>query len=314
MTPPEAGGRRRILVIKLSALGDFVLAFGPFAAIRAHHPNAHVTLLTTRPYAGLARRSPWFDEVWEEGRPDWTDIRGLARLLRRLRAGDFARVYDLQTSGRSSRYRWLVGRGAEWSGIARGASHAHANPERDALHTLERQREQLVQAGVVRFPVPEPAWLDADLGHLGLPERFALLVPGASPGRPSKRWPHFPALAATLPMPVVVVGTKGEASLAAAVRALRPDMLDVTGRTSLLELGTLARRAVLAVGNDTGPVHFAAAVGCPTLALFGADSDPRITAPRGERVRVLRRAPLSALAAEEVLASLREMDALPRSA
>ncbi|WP_431272755.1 glycosyltransferase family 9 protein [Dankookia sp. P2] len=49
---------QRILVIKLAALGDFVQAFGPFAAIRAHHPGAEVTLLTTPPYAGLARLSP----------------------------------------------------------------------------------------------------------------------------------------------------------------------------------------------------------------------------------------------------------------
>ena len=66
----------RILVIKLGALGDFAQAFGPFAAIRAHHPGAEITLLTTPPFAPLARQAPWFDQVWENGRP-----RGLARTI-----------------------------------------------------------------------------------------------------------------------------------------------------------------------------------------------------------------------------------------
>ncbi|MFN9094834.1 MAG: glycosyltransferase family 9 protein, partial [Alphaproteobacteria bacterium] len=191
----------RILVIKLGALGDFAQAFGPFAAIRAHHPGAEIMLLTTPPFAPLARQAPWFDQVWENGRP-----RGLAALWalgRRLRAARFDRVYDLQTSDRSSRYRWLVGRGVEWSGSAAGASHPHANPQRDFMHTVERQREQLEMAGISHFPAPELAWLDADITRFALPERFALLIPGASPGRPAKRWPveNFAGLAAALDIP-----------------------------------------------------------------------------------------------------------------
>jgi hypothetical protein len=196
----------RILVIKLAALGDFVQAFGPFAAIRAHHPGAAITLLTTPPYAELARLSPWFDAVWIDGRPAWSDPAAIWRLFRRLRGAGFARVYDLQTSARTSRYRWMVGRGAEWSGIARGASHPHANPLRDLMHTAERQREQLEMAGITAFPTPELGWLEADVADLGLPPRYALLIPGASPLRPGKRWPvgHFAALAAGLDHPVAV--------------------------------------------------------------------------------------------------------------
>ena len=146
MTAPGPGAaRQRILVIKLAALGDFVQAFGPFAAIRAHHPDAAIALLTTPPFAGLARRSPWFDAVWSDGRPSWRDPAAWWRLARRLRAAGFARVYDLQTSRRSSRYRLLAGPRAEWSGIAPGASHPHANPARDSMHTVERQREQEAQ-------------------------------------------------------------------------------------------------------------------------------------------------------------------------
>ena len=59
----------RILVIKLGALGDVVLAMGPFAAIRRHHPRAHIVLLTGAAYADFLRPSGWFDEIWTDDRP-----------------------------------------------------------------------------------------------------------------------------------------------------------------------------------------------------------------------------------------------------
>ncbi len=303
----------RILVIRLGALGDVVQSFGPFAAIRAHHRDARITLLTTRPFAALLRRSPWFDEVWEDGRPRWTDPRSMFALVRRLRTARFDRVYDLQTSSRSSRYRWLMGRGVEWSGIGRFASHPHANPDRDEMHTLERQREQLEMAGITHFPVPDLSWLAGDVSPFGLPPRFALLIPGASPQRPRKRWPaeRFAALAARLDRPAVVLGGPAEAAIGATIAAAAPGTLDLTGKTGFGDIAAIARRASFAVGNDTGPTHLVAASGCPTLALFGGDSDPALCAPRGPQVAVLRHDPLDALTVEEVRLTLAAFSALP---
>jgi ADP-heptose:LPS heptosyltransferase len=194
----------------------------------------------------------------------------------------------------------------EWSGIAPGASHPHANPLRDLMHTAERQREQLEMAGITEFPMPELDWLDDDISAFGLPERYALLIPGASPGRPGKRWPaeRFGELAVMLDLPVVVVGGPAEAPLAAAIRAKAPGAIDLTGRTSFAALGAVARRAAYAIGNDTGPTHLIAAAGCPTLALFGAESDPALCAPRGRSVAVLRQEPLGALDVAEVRTAL----------
>jgi ADP-heptose:LPS heptosyltransferase len=292
----------RILVIKLAALGDFVQGFGPFAAIRAHHPEARITLLTTPPFRALAEAAPWFDEVWADGRPDWTSLAALARLALRLRRAGFDRVYDLQTSGRSSRYRLFVGGRAEWSGIARGASHPDADPGRDALHTVERQRGQLRAAGITAFPRPALDWLQGDVSAFALPEGFALLLPGASPLRPGKRWPaaKFGALAAGLGRPVVIGGGPAEAEIAREILTLAPGALDLTGRTDLRQLAAVARQAALAIGNDSGPTHLAAAAGCPTLALFGDESDPALCAPRGLAVQVLRHHPLAALPVQAV--------------
>jgi len=293
----------RILVIKLGALGDFVLAFGPFAAIRAQHPAAEVTLLTTAPFADLARASPWFDQVLIDTRPRWWDLPALVRLRRTLQGFDF--VYDLQTSCRSSHYHRMAGR-PPWSGIARGASHPHANPGRDGMHTLDRQREQLAMAGIPAVPLPDLAWL-LGAGPM-LPTPYALLVPGAAPHRPAKRWPaaRFGALARMLDaqgMRPVVAGAGTDRPLAAEITATCPAALDLTGRTSLMDLAGLSARAVLAVGNDTGPMHLAAAMGCRCVVLFSGRSDPALTAPRGH-VTVLRETDLADLPMERVAAAL----------
>lgn len=300
----------RILVVKLGALGDFVLAFAPFQAIRRHHPNADLTLLTTAPFAELARASGWFDEVWVDARPPLWHVAGWMALRRRLRAGGFDRVYDLQTSDRSGWYYRLLGDGVEWSGIAHGCSHPHRNPHRDRMHTAERQAEQLAAAGIAAVPPPDLGWLDADVARFALPPRFLLMVPGGAAHRSAKRWPaaSYSTLAERLAardLPPVVIGGAGEADAAAAIRRSCGAALDLTGRTTLLEIAGVASRAAGAVGNDTGPMHIAAAAGCPSLVLFSAASDPALCGQRGPSVAYLRRPRLADLAVDEVEAALR---------
>lgn len=303
-----------ILVIKHGALGDLVQAFGPFAAIRTHHPDAAITLLTTRPFAGLMAKAPWFDAVTVDDRPPWWNLLAWRSLGRSLAAAGYGRVYDLQTSDRSSRLflaMRLYGARPEWSGIAPGASHPHANPGRDAMHTMDRQREQLAMAGIAAFPAPDLGWLAGDITRFGLPARFALLVPGAAPHRPAKRWPAeaYGTLAAHLAaqgLGPVILGTAGEAPLAATIRAACPGAIDLTGKTAIADIAAIAAGATLAVGNDTGPMHLVAAMGTPSRVLFSADSDPALCAPRGTggNVRVLRVADLRGLTPAEVIASL----------
>jgi ADP-heptose:LPS heptosyltransferase len=298
---------RDILVIRHGALGDFVLSFPAFAAIRARHIGARITLQTTAPFAALARGAPWFDAVVVDPRPSWWNLPGLVAVRRQLRGHDF--VYDLQTSGRSTRYFRLAGR-PPWSGIAGGCSHPHANPLRDVMHTLERQREQLEMAGVTDFPAPDLGWLASE--PRALPSPYALLVPGAAAHRPEKRWPaeKFGAFANILVargLTPVVVGTKMEAPLVAVIRDICPQAVDLVGQTAIAEIFGLARGAALAVGNDTGPMHLAAASGCACVVLFSSASDPALTAPRGPGGTwpvLLREPDLSGLAVERVAAAL----------
>ena len=299
----------RVLVIKLGALGDFVQAFGPFAAIRRHHAAAGITLLTTAPFAALAEASGWFDAVVLDTRPAWWRIGAVLELRRRLRAARPDRVYDLQTSGRSSAYFRLFGLSRpDWSGIAAGSSHPHANPQRDLMHTIERQAEQLRMAGIdAPDAAPDLAWLDTDVARFDLPPGFVLLAPGGAAHRSGKRWPHFADLARRLAASgrtPVLLGTAADADAVAAIRTACPAARDLSGRTALLEIAGLARRAAGAVGNDTGPMHLIAATGCPSLVLFSHDSDPALCAQRGPAVAILRRPDLAALEPEEVEARM----------
>lgn len=299
-----------ILVIKLGALGDFIQATGPFAAIRRHHRDARIVLLTTEPFAPLARASGYFDDVWIDARPPAWNLPDLFALRRRLRGSGFTRVYDLQTSDRSGWYFRLMGGRVEWSGIAPGASHPHANPARDAMHTVDRQREQLALAGIAEVPPPDVSWLRPSVAHFALPPRYALLVPGGAAHRPEKRWPatRYAALARALAargVTPVLIGGAAEADVLRAIREAVPEARDLSGKTSLAEIASLARGAVAAVGNDTGPMHIVAAAGCPSVVLFSHESDPALCAPRagagGPAPAILRRTSLDALTVEEVV-------------
>jgi ADP-heptose:LPS heptosyltransferase len=301
----------KILVIKLGALGDFIQAMGPAASIRAHHPSAEITLLTTAPFLELARAAPYFDRVRIDERPPLWDLAALLRLRSWLRGENFARVYDLQTAQRTSWYFRLMGPGQRprWSGIARGASHPHANPARDLMHTLDRQAEQLRIAGIAQVAAPDLSWASRDIARFALPERFVLLVPGGAAHRPEKRWPiaHYAALAQRLAargLVPVVLGGKDEAPLGAAIVAACPEAKDLTGQTSLGEIVGLGAAAFHAIGNDTGPMHAIVAAGARALVLYSAASDPALTQPRGAGVVILRRPALADLTVDEVEAAL----------
>src|SRR5712691_3760875 len=186
----RARGSRHILVIRLSALGDFIQALGPFAAIRRHHAGDRISLLTTRPFTAFARELGYFDEVLVDRRPAPLTLAGWLALRRRLRQGGFDRVYDLQTSHRPGMYAALLRPGMpQWSGIAWGCSHPHANPDRDRQHTLDKQAEQLLMAGIYPTPLPVLPPFDRALPEPLAGRDFVLLAPGSSPRHLAKRWP-----------------------------------------------------------------------------------------------------------------------------
>ncbi|WP_417822752.1 glycosyltransferase family 9 protein [Thalassospira lucentensis] len=311
----SATGKKRILVIKLSALGDVILAMGPFAAIRAAHPDAHITVLTTRPFVDLMKASGFFDAIAIDRRPKLTNLREVFALRRFLRNGNFDRVYDLQTSDRSGFYYKLFWPSPkpEWSGIARGCSHPHANPERDSMHALDRIFDQLEYAGISKVPVPVLAGPDIDLDRFGIRSPFVLICPGGAPHRPAKRWPaeRFGLLAKKLAdyrLTPVLIGTDKESDVLGKIDAMCPKARNLMGRTGFLDIASLGARSVLAIGNDTGPMHIAAAAGAPSIVLFSRESDPKLSAPRGisdNAVSTVRESDLRELTVNRVMEEVR---------
>jgi ADP-heptose:LPS heptosyltransferase len=320
----------RVLILKFGALGDVVQGFAAFAQIRAAHPHAEITLLTTPPYAEFTRASGLFDHVETDGRPK--GVGPHLALFRRLRRARYDRVYDLQNSSRSKRYiHGFWPSPPEWSGISQGASHRQTRPDRTALHNLDRTADQLHVAGVGppvmsgEAPPPDMGWaarigrqgLASAAARFGLTPPFALLVPGASPVKPEKFWPvaSYGELAQALiarGVQIAMVGAKAEAPLAAAVRAMAPEAIDLTGRTDLFQLAALGEEALLCVGNDTGPTHLIAYAGAPGLMLMSKVTDPNHCAPRAA-MGVIKVENLSTVEPDAVLAALQTQlgDRLP---
>ena len=177
------------------------------------------------------------------------------------------------------------------------------------MHTIERQRAQLAIAGILDVPLADLSFLDGDISDLSLPDRIAVLIPSASPDRPAKLWPgeRYAELALALiarGLSPVIIGGSDAKAVSQKITEAAPGTIDLTGRTSLGQLAAVARRAELAIGNDTGPTHLISLVGCPTIALFGGDSNPEKTGPVGPAARVVRAEALEQLTVADVLAAL----------
>ncbi len=321
----------RILSIKLSALGDFVLALAAMKKIRASHPKAHITLLTTPPFEALAKICPYFNAVDTGGRPEtfaqWMALRA------RIKAANYDRVYDLQTSAHSNRiFQALRPNPPAWSGIAFGCSLPHKNPLRNAMHTLERQADQLMYAGIWpdapteagSAPPPDLSWIakaappERPVPGANKPRPYVMFVPGGSAHRMEKRWPveKYSELARILyarGFDVVIIGGPTEADLAHQIQRAVPRARDLTGRTDFARIALLGAKAALAVGNDTGPLHLAVAGGAPAIVLFSRASDPKLSAPRG-RVAILRAENLADLPVAQVAQAANSLAPSPTAA
>lgn len=301
----------KILVIKLGALGDIILAMEAFHAVRAKHPAAHITLLTRKPFVKLTSQMPWFDEVVVDTKPKFHQIGKMLKLRKVLREADYTRVYDLQGNDRSGLYFKLMGPGQpEWCGTAKGCSHQRHDHRKDPVPATERLLRFLESVDVPRAGAPELSWLTGDVSGLGLPEKYVVLIPGCAPQHPHKRWPaeHFAKLAGMLAeqgLGAVAVGTSVDSGVIEEIRAICPSVVSIAGKTDIGQLAEVAKRAEGAVGNDTGPIHIAAVAGAPTLSLMSGKSDPKRMTPRGADVGFLQKDDLKDLSPEEVMKSLR---------
>jgi len=298
----------RILVIKHGALGDMVQGFDSFAGLRAGRPEARITLLTSPPFSGLMRMTPWFDEVVEDRRRPVFDVPQLLR-IRTLLHQEWEMIVDLQCSRRTSRYhRFLTPSGTRWLGTSSGASDPY--PDFTGVNNVERMKVAAKMAGGAGSVTAQLDWLGS--AKASISKQAVVLVPGCSPAKPSKRWPaaHFAAVAQELMASgrdVAIVGTAADRDAADLVIAEAPGCTDMVGKTDLASLTTLFASAHAVIGNDTGPVFLAAKTGVPTLMVMGQDTDPDMSAPTGAKAGWVRQDRIENVAPQAVLDALRHL-------
>ena len=302
--------QRSILVIRLGALGDLLLARDVFHSIRVHHPHDRIVFLTRTQFAGLAKKMPWFDEVWADPSPKFWQVNQWMSLARRLRGGGFARVYDIQCNDRTGFYfRLLGGKAPEWVGTARGCSHPRPRLTGEPIAADELWFGMLAVAGIQRAGNADMSWLDGSVDQFGLPPKLVVLVPGCAPHRLYKRWPpeYYAELALHLTKQgfgVAVVGTGQDRAAVEVITRASPSVINLAERTDFGQLAAVGRKALAIVGNDTGPMHVMAAVGAQSLILMSGKSHPFVTLPEAQNVRRLQVNSLAELSVEQVLKAM----------
>jgi lipopolysaccharide heptosyltransferase II len=293
-----------VLVVRLGAIGDVVNALVFASALKEARLDLHLGWVVHPLAAPLVEGHPCIDRVhlWKRG----GGLAELARLVRELRAERYDLAVDLQRIQKSALVARLSGaprvlgydraRSKELSWLwtrERIAPREHARHM--VLHYLEFAQHLGAEPGEPRHLFPPDdgaeAWAAQLVRELG--GEPVLVNLGAS--KPANRWmpERFGALARALThepgVPVCLTGGPDDKPRAHAARMAAGDarLRDLVGHTSLRQLVALTRRARLHVGCDTGPMHIAAALGTPVVALFGP-ADPVRTGPWGAGHRVLR--------------------------
>ncbi|MGM0422827.1 MAG: glycosyltransferase family 9 protein [Pseudomonadota bacterium] len=294
-----------ILVIALGGLSDFVLALGAMAAIHQHHAQARITLMTSRAFVDLAQHSGCFDQIWEMPDYKWYETTRWIGLIHGLWSKGFNRVYDLHANKRTRTIRHLSPPKMRKNWFGRGKD---ADPK-PTQHIWDRHVETLKTGGIKNVPFPDRDWMEGDVSYFYIPKDYALLVPGSAPLLADKRWPaiRYGALAQKLVqsgITPVILGTGAERETIAKICRICPEAINLIDKTTLFEITLLARDAVCAIGNNSGPIYLTAMAGCPSLVLFAAGSDPALSAPRGDKVVVLHSDNPGDLSLEDIYSTL----------
>ncbi len=283
-TPQESP---RILIVRLSAIGDVVQSMSVACALRDRFPTAFLAWVVGEPGGTLLRGHRALDEVIPLPRGWLKSPKAVWQLRRRLRAMRFDTAIDAQGLTKSaiiarlSGARRRLGFGDPWG---REMSRWFNNETVDttAVHVVDRNMQLLrplgIDASPVRFDVPElPADRESAERYIhenNLGDGFAIINTGA--GWPSKLWPgdRHAAVAIHLGqcrnLPTVVIGgNDAERAMAEQIVARSEGHARLAPPMTLPELAAVMRRGRLFVGSDTGPLHLAAAVGTPCVGLHG---------------------------------------------
>lgn len=269
--------RQRVLIIKLGALGDVVLATPHIERIVEHHSDADISIVTAPEYADIFRAHPGLRvAAFPRKGP-----RAMLATMGWVRRQGFNVVYDLQGSERSGVFTRLSGARVR-VGLGSRYIYSHrVQPDDRSSHIFHRLNRLLEAAGlqaaearpVIRVAEADAqevsAWLAGNMQH---DRALVLIHAGSSPRWPSKRWEeqHYQDLARGLighGYQVIWAGSDTDAGLNR--RLASAGGVDASGRFSVPQLAALARYARFALTTDSGPMHIFASAGIAVYTLFG---------------------------------------------
>jgi ADP-heptose:LPS heptosyltransferase len=301
---PRLPRREKILALQFKYFGDAVLLTPALRALRGHFPQAEIHLLAPEEIAPLFEHLPWLARVWAMPRR-----RGHASLgqtwpfLRALRREHFDRSVDFASNDRGAILSRLIGatRRLGWDEPGGFWGRRYCYTDRVAPETkLPYEAARMAQL-LSGWQVPPPASLELEIcadpalevaaAHL-LPTPAVLCHLAASqPNRqwPGRRWAELCQLAAAASTPLVFTTAAGvrEQALTDELKQIVPNATVLPPMPDLALFLAVLKRAGIFVSGDTGPLHFAAGLGVPTISLFGP-SDPERFAPRGAKHQFLK--------------------------
>lgn len=287
------GGRQKLLVIKLDAIGDFILWLDFAKGLREFYPpeTHEITLLANQVWADFAGGIPVFDRVLRVKRMRFllNPIYRLRTLLN-IRRQEFDIVID-PTFSREFQFSPVVARvsGAQarfapegdggiqrpWQKRISDRWYTRLSPSSPGpLMELRRNAEFLRALGHKNFRARLPLYKPKSIAALGIKSPYYVLFPGAGWG--NRQWPigNFAALSALIHQKTewtgVVCGGPGEEDLILQLRQMTDSpLLDRVGQTTLDELAAIIASAQFLVGNETSAIHLAAAVSTPAVCILG---------------------------------------------
>jgi heptosyltransferase-2 len=306
----------KILIRATNWVGDAIMAIPALRAVREHFPQAHIAILA-RPYvADIYRHQQVADElIAYDAKGVHSGFRGRERLAGELRAGKFDTALLLQNAFDAAWLAWRAGipRRIGYARDGRSILLTDAIPVPRAgeipLHEKFYYLELLRRAGWL------PELRDEKFIHLSVPaEKLSaaeqtLLAAGSKPNvlriavgagasyGSAKCWPPqrfaetLNILQPAVDADVILFGTEAELAVTRAIAAnLRKPPVDLAGKTVIADLPALLARCSVFLGNDSGAMHVAAAVGLPVVAVFGP-TDPLGTAPVTTRATIVQEQP-----------------------
>jgi ADP-heptose:LPS heptosyltransferase len=337
----------KILALQFKYFGDAVLMTPALRALRGHYPKAEIHLLVPEEIAPLFQHLPWLNRVWamprKRGSASFCQTWPLIRALRRER---FDRSVDFASNDRGAILSRFIAakRRLGWDERGGFLGRKFCYTERVAHESKIRHASARLAQLLSGWQIPPPASLEAeircdqalvDAAKKVLPNERAVVCHVAS-SQPKKEWPlahwaRLQRLAAENGFDVVFTTARGEreAELMTELKQLAPGAKILPEIPELpLFLAVLSRAGVF-ISGDTGPLHFAAGLGVPTISLFGPTS-PALWAPIGARHQALTGSPcscdgnwpdcrnashcLAAISPEQVFDCLKRLDSASGSA